>query len=94
MKRNRVLAVLMALAFSVAFSGVAVAEMVKGKVSKIEGKKITVTTDAGDKTFEVTGKVQAKVGDQVETDVVDGKAKSLAKTKAGATGEEKGKKGT
>jgi hypothetical protein len=92
MKRNRVLALLMALALSVAFSGVAVAEMVKGKVSKIEGKKITVTTDAGDKTFEVTGKVQAKAGDQVEADVVEGKAKSLAKTKT--TGEEKARKGT
>ena len=92
MKRTRALAVLMALALSVVFSGTAMAEMIKGKVSKIEGKKITVTTDAGDKTFEVTGKVDAKVGDQVQADVVDGKAKSLAKARA--TGEEKGKKGT
>lgn len=70
-----------AVAFTMALAGHASAEIVKGKVSKIEGKSVTVTTHSGSTSFEVTGAVTAKVGDAVEVDVVDGKAAALAPAK-------------
>jgi len=64
-------------------------ERVTGKVAKIEGNKVTVTTKEGEKTFEVTGKITAKEGDEVSVTVVDGKAKSLAKAKVAKAAKKK-----
>lgn len=81
MKHNRLVATLMTLALFVAFSGVASAEWVRGKVARIEGKKVAVTTRSGKKTFDVTGRIRARKGDEVRVNVVKGKARSLYKAR-------------
>lgn len=84
MRAKRVLALVVALAFAVGSAGIAFAADLKGTVTKIDGKMITIR-DAGGK--EVTAEADAagikpgeiKPGDLVE--VRDGKVHKVAAEK-------------
>lgn len=67
MKMKSLLALVVALVFTLGVVGLAFAADVKGKVTKIEGAKVTVKDAAGkETTVEVKNAKDAKVGQDVE----------------------------
>ena len=80
MKMKSILALLIAIVFALGVVGLAFAADVKGTVTKIDGKKITVKDDKGKETTVEADAKDVKVGDKV--DVKDGKVmKEAAKKK-------------
>ncbi|MEW6118129.1 MAG: anti-sigma factor domain-containing protein [Nitrospirota bacterium] len=67
MKLKSILALLVAIVFTLGVVGLVFAADVKGKVAKIEGNKVTVkTADGKETTVEVKNPKDAKVGQDVE----------------------------
>lgn len=80
---KKVLALLIAMVFTVGVAGLAFAQDSKGTVTKIEAKKVTVKDEKGkETTVEVKEAGGAKVGDAVE--IKGGVVKVLKKGKAPA----------
>lgn len=79
MMMKRMVVLLIALVFIIGVVGLAYAADVKGSVTKIEGKKITVKDEKGkETTVEVKDTAGAKVGDPVE--IKGGVVKVMKKT--------------
>ncbi len=84
MQMKRLVALFVILMFVIGVVGLSFAADVKGTVTKIDGKKITVKDDKGkETTVEVKDTGGAKVGDTVE--IKDGKV-TVKKPKTGAPG--------
>lgn len=67
MKLKSILALLVAIVFTLGVVGLVFAADVKGKVTKVEGNKVTVkTADGKETTVEVKNPKDAKVGQDVE----------------------------
>ncbi len=64
---KKILVLLIALVFTFGVVGLSFAADVKGTVTKVEGKKITIKDDKGkETTVEVKDTADAKAGDKVE----------------------------
>ncbi len=64
---KKILVLLVALVFALGVVGLSFAADVKGTVTKVEGKNVTVKDDKGkETTVEVKDTAGAKVGDKVE----------------------------
>ncbi len=82
MRMKTVIAVLVALVFALSIVSVGFAAEVKGTVTKIDGKKITVKDAQGkETTVEVKDTAGVKVGDTVM--IKDGVVKKMPKPAAG-----------
>jgi uncharacterized protein YxeA len=81
MKMKRIIALLVAVIFTLGVVSLAfAAEPVMGKITKIDGNKLTVKTKDKDVTVEVKSAKDLKVGDEVT--VKDGMATVAKKKKA------------
>jgi outer membrane lipoprotein SlyB len=77
---KKILVLLIALVFTLGVVGLSFAAEVKGTVTKIEGKKMTVKDDKGkETTVDVKDTAGAKVGDHVT--IADGKVTKEAAPK-------------
>lgn len=85
MKAKAIVALLVALVFTLGVVGLSFASEVKGTVTKIDGMKITVKDAAGkETTVEVKDTAGAKVGDSVT--IKDGKVTVEKKKKKAIEG--------
>lgn len=74
MMAKRILVLLVVMIFALGVIGLAFsAETITGKVTKIEGNKVTVKTDGKEVTAEVKSTANCKVGDTVT--IKDGELK-------------------
>jgi hypothetical protein len=80
MKTKAILALMVAMVFTLGVVGMSFAADVKGTISKIDGKKITVKDAAGKETTVESDAKDLKVGDSVE--VKGGKIEKAKKKKA------------
>jgi sRNA-binding protein len=86
MRMKSIIALLVAVVFTVGMVGLTFAAEVKGTVTKVEAKSVTVKDAAGKETkVDVSNSSEVKVGDMVT--VKDGKAtKEAAKKKSSSGG--------
>ena len=86
MTTKRILVVLVAVMFAIGLVGLAfAADTVSGKITKIEGNKLTIMTmDKKDVTVEVKSATNLKVGEDVT--VKDGMATVMMKKKKAVEG--------
>ncbi len=81
MTMKKILVVLVAVMFAISLVGIAfAANEVSGKITKMDGNKLTIKTMDKDVTVEVQSAKDLKVGDEVV--VKDGVAKKAEKKKA------------
>ena len=80
MKMKAILALMVAIVFTLGIAGMSFAADVKGTISKIDGKKVTVKDTAGKETTVESDAKDLKVGDSVE--VKSGKIEKAKKKKA------------
>lgn len=81
MMMKKILVVLVAVMFTIGLVGLAFADEVSGKITKIDGNKLTIKTKDKDVTVEVKSAKDLKVGDEVM--VKDGVAKKKKKAVEG-----------
>ncbi|MGD0883496.1 MAG: hypothetical protein ABSA46_01230 [Thermodesulfovibrionales bacterium] len=86
MAKKRILAVLLVVVFAIGLVGlVSAADVVSGKITKIEGNKLTImAADKKEATVEVKSAKDLKVGDEVT--VKDGMATKKMMTKKAIEG--------